>query len=162
MIIKTPYGTPVLAQRSDLIGAMEAPMPMISETARLGTSAHNAWRDIGSFGAVGHWHPMLAEVEAQGDRPGARRRVITTQGARQVERLSAFDPEGFRYTYTIEKSALPVSNYRAELRVDEAGRDRSRLTWSAAFDATANAPETTEAVRQFLRAGLDNLTARYP
>lgn len=136
-------------------------MPMISETARLGTSARNAWLEIGSFGAVGHWHPMLAAVEAEGDTPGARRRVTTTQGDRQVERLSAFDPQRLRYAYTMEKTALPVSNYRAEFRVDEAGRERSRVTWSAAFDVAANAPDAEALIRQFLRAGLDSLTARY-
>jgi len=45
-------------------------MPRITKVVRIDRDADTSWRDIGGFGAVGKWHPLLAKVESQGERTG--------------------------------------------------------------------------------------------
>ena len=138
-------------------------MVEVTETARIGLNADAAWQRLGSFGSVGEWHPMLSKVESEGDRPGARRHVETTEGARQVERLEAFDPVSHDYRYVMEETALPVSDYRAEFCVDGDGEGESTVIWSARFEVqSASRDEDVEAIRRFLKAGMDDLKKRYP
>ena len=40
-------------------------MTKIVETVRIAEDPDTLWREIGEFGAVGHWHPMLAKVDAR-------------------------------------------------------------------------------------------------
>jgi hypothetical protein len=138
-------------------------MVEVKETAKIGLSADAAWRRIGSFGSVGEWHPMLAKVDSEGDTPGSRCHVKTTEGGRQVERLEAFDPANHVYRYVIDETALPVCDYHAELRIDGDGDNASTIIWSAQFEvASDDKHQGIDAVRQFLKAGLDDLGKRYP
>lgn len=133
-------------------------MQHVSETVRLATSAQRAWSRIGGFGSVADWHPMLARVDVDGSGPGAVRTAHGKDGSQQRERLDGVDEQQHAYRYTMLSTALPVSNYTAEFRIDEAGEDASVVTWSARFDVSAGEPgQAIEAVRGFLRAGLDAL-----
>ena len=40
-------------------------MTKIVETVRIAEDPDTLWREIGEFGAVGHWHPMLAKVDSE-------------------------------------------------------------------------------------------------
>jgi hypothetical protein len=48
-------------------------MAHVEAAALVDRDADALWREIGSFRAVGEWHPMLARVEANGEAPGALR-----------------------------------------------------------------------------------------
>lgn len=85
-------------------------MPTIEETIHLTLPPDEAWRRFGAFGDVGRWHPTLASVESEGDKPGARRIAHAKDGGTQVERLTDYDAARRRYTYAMEKTALPVKN----------------------------------------------------
>ena len=136
-------------------------MAQVSESARIGMDASGLWEQVGRFGEF-VWHPLLARVESIGNQPGALRHLETTDGQRQIERLDEIDAEHHLYRYTIQESALPIDNYRAELRIDALSDHSSWVTWSARFDVLAG-DEVTEAdsVRRFLRMGLDGLRAYY-
>ena len=133
-------------------------MPHVIETMRIGVDPETLWRKAGHFGDVGAWHPALAKVDSEGDRPGALRRVETKQGDRQVEQLDQVDPRQHLYRYSLKETAMPVANYTAEFRIDRAAEGASTVIWSASFDVTAGNEENgAEMIRQFLKRGLLNL-----
>jgi uncharacterized protein YndB with AHSA1/START domain len=137
-------------------------MPHVEVTAEVPVEPERLWHAIGSFQGVGEWHPMLARVEGEGEEPGAIRTATGTDGSRQVERLREVDPGRRRYRYEMESSAMPVRDYRAELRVDPADDGASVVRWTSDFSCLdADEEQTVEGVRAFLRAGVDAVTERY-
>jgi predicted enzyme related to lactoylglutathione lyase len=137
-------------------------MPAISETVRIAKDASTLWGEIGRFGAVGAWHPMLANVEADGERPGALRSAQGRDGQTQVERLVASAPDRRSYRYEMASTKMPVANYLAEFQVDDNGDNTSTVRWRAELDTTSSdGAGTVAAIRAFFRAGLDNLAVLY-
>ena len=137
-------------------------MTKIVETVRIAEDPDTLWREIGEFGAVGHWHPMLAKVDSEGDREGALRMAEGRDGSRQTERqrLLEMAPEHHRYRYRMEITALPVRDYVGELRVEGNADQTSTVKWSAEFEPTSgDEAGTAQTIRGFLKAGLDNLRA---
>ncbi len=136
-------------------------MIAVSESARVALDAEHLWEEVGRFGEL-VWHPWLARVESIGNQPGAMRHMETTDGRRQVERLDEIDPERHLYRYTVQDSSLPFENYRAELRIEARSPRSSWVTWSAHFGVTVgDEGAESDALRRFLRTGLDGLRARY-
>jgi mxaD protein len=131
-------------------------MPRITQAAIVRSDSETLWKEIGGFGSVGEWHPMLQSVGVFGEGTGATRVARAKGGGGQVERLQTLDPIQHVYRYTIEQSSLPVSDYVGELRVDPTGEPRrSNVVWSAEFGLTSEGDgRTIEAVRKFLQAGV--------
>jgi hypothetical protein len=92
-------------------------MHHVEQTSEVAMSADALWQTIGAFQGIGDWHPMLAEVRGEGEHPGAIRTAVGEDGSEQVERLQEIDPAHRRYRYTMQASAMPVRDYRAELQV---------------------------------------------
>jgi mxaD protein len=135
-------------------------MTKIVETVRVAEDPDTLWREIGEFGAVGNWHPMLAKVDSEGDREGSLRMAEGRDGSRQTERLLQMAPEHHLYRYRMELSALPVRDYIGELRVEGNPDHTSTVKWSAEFEPTSgDEAGTVQTVRSFLKAGLDHLRA---
>lgn len=86
-------------------------MPSITETATIRSDPETLWREIGGFGSVAEWHPLLQSIEVMGDGVGAMRVAHGGDGSEQVERLQMIDAEHHRYRYTLEQSPMPVRNY---------------------------------------------------
>jgi mxaD protein len=125
-------------------------------------SADALWQEIGSFGGIGAWHPMLDRVESTGERAGSCRTAHGKDGSEQVERLQQTMPHRHLYRYTIERSALPIRDYVGELKVDDNGNDTSTVTWASYFDVTDGEEAKVERkIEGFLQAGLDRLKQRY-
>jgi hypothetical protein len=138
-------------------------MTRITEATTIGVDAETLWREVGDFGSVGKWHPMLESVETNGQGPGATRIAHgKTGGGDQLERLQTSDPRGHLYRYTLEQTPMPVRNYTGEFRIDPAGDSSSTVTWSADFELVRGEdPETVESVRQFLHAGVQSLERQF-
>jgi hypothetical protein len=134
----------------------------IKATKYIPVGADELWRDIGSFQAVGDWHPMLASVEGEGEQPGAQRVARTNDGQRQVERLREISQEGRFYRYVMESTPLPVTGYVGEFRVEPAGDAASTVVWASDFkDTSGDADGTSSMINGFLTAGLAALGDRY-
>ena len=137
-------------------------MPRITRTVTIAAAPERLWNEVGAFGDVGDWHPMLNSVEIHSEGRRVTRVARAKGGATQVERLQAFDPERHLYRYTMERSDLPVHDYTGEFQIVPAGDGASTVSWSAKFEL---APEgdgrTIEAVRRFLQAGTESLRQRY-
>lgn len=137
-------------------------MPNVVQSTRIPMNAVALWRETGAFGAVGDWHPMLEDVDSEGDVAGATRTARAADGSTQVERLRAFDANRHVYHYTMESTALPVRDYVGEFRIDDNGDGTSTVTWSARFDVSEGVDdEVVEMIGGFLKAGIHNLEHRY-
>lgn len=134
-------------------------MTRIIESVRIAAPPDRLWREIGGFGSVGKWHPLLARVDSEGERTGSRRTAEGQDGGRQVERLLELSPEGHFYTYRMESSAMPVRDYVGELRVEDDGDSGSTVIWSAEFEPAGGGDERqiAQSVHSFLKTGLDHL-----
>ena len=137
-------------------------MPRITETVRIRMDADSLWNEIGGFGAVGEWHPMLDAVDVRGDSRGAMRVAHGKSGEEQTERLQAVSPSRHMYRYTIEHTAMPVCDYLGEFRVVPEDETRSCVVWSVRFELTADGSgKDIESVRKFLHTGTESLKGRY-
>jgi mxaD protein len=136
-------------------------MVRVVEKVRVAEQADALWQEIGKFGAVGQWHPMLARVDSQGEGAGCLRTAEGRDGSRQTERLLEAEPKRHFYRYRMESTAMPVRGYRAELRVEDNRDGTSTIVWSAEFQPTADDSRTIEGIRRFLKAGLDNIGDRH-
>ena len=61
-------------------------MTKIVESVRIAEDPDKLWREIGKFGAVGTWHPMLSKVDSEGAAraPCAWPRAATEAGTLNV------------------------------------------------------------------------------
>jgi carbon monoxide dehydrogenase subunit G len=126
-------------------------MPEIQVEQEIGAAADAVWPVISDFAGIGRFMPGLEKVEVQGQGIGAIRTVSTAGGGKIQERLEAFDPAARSFTYSLLPGAVPVENYRATVRLFEAGSGRTRVSWSARFDA----PGMTEAQIAPLSKGME-------
>jgi hypothetical protein len=137
-------------------------MPAITETAEINVNTDALWKEIGGFGAVGDWHPMLERLDVSRAGKRATRIARGKDGSEQVERLTRIDPSRHVYQYTMERSALPVRDYVGKFHIEPVGSDASRVVWSAQFELADDGDgKTIETVRQFLHAGTENLKTKY-
>lgn len=110
----------------------------IIESVRVAEAPEALWHEIGGFGAVGKWHPLLARVDCEGERTGCRRTAEGQDGSRQVERLLEASSDGHFYRYTMESTGMPVRDYVGELRVENDGDSGSTVVWSAEFEPASD------------------------
>lgn len=137
-------------------------MPHAEANATVAVDADTLWRDAGGFEAVGDWHPWLASVTADGDQPGSPRTAVTQEGGEQVERLDHVDAANRSYRYTMVSTAMPVTNYVADFRIEPAGRQSSTVRWSSEFDVTSgDEADAVGMIEGFLTAGVEALRRRY-
>src|SRR5262249_47240260 len=137
----------------------EVPMSHAFAAVSIARNAEALWQEIGSFGGIGKWHPLLDRVESTGERAGSRRTAHAKDGSEQVELLQQTKPHQHVYRYTIERSALPIKGYVGEFKIDDNGDGTSTVTWSSSFDVTdGEEAKVEQKVEGFLRAALAHLT----
>ena len=74
-------------------------MARVTEKVSIPMDPDLLWENIGGFGAVGIWHPMLEKVDVQREELGAVRTAHGRDGSTHVERLMDMEPEQHRYRY---------------------------------------------------------------
>ena len=137
-------------------------MPKVTMSTPVAMNADALWQAIGSFAAIGDWHPMVEKVEAQGENKGSIRTLQLIGGAKLVERLEEVSPTERLYRYTITQSPLPIRDYVSEIRVKDNGDGTSTVEWSSDFAVnTSNESDVVKTIQEVYRAGLDNLTKLY-
>jgi Polyketide cyclase / dehydrase and lipid transport len=94
--------------------------------------ARELWALIGDFGDTSRWSGRPAGACVQEGRGIGSLRTLTLDDGRQiVDRLEA-EGENF-YSYSIVRSPLPVSSYKATMAVAPVDASSSQLTWSGEF-----------------------------
>jgi len=137
----------------------------VNEQVMVTASADTVWNLIGDFGSLDKWHPGVVSetVTGTGTRAGDTRVLKLKDGGTITEQLVNRDPANRKYTYTIQDSPLPVTEYLSTLKVLPAGDNLSRVVWSATFDAAkgTSAKDAMAAVRNVYSAGFQALVKRF-
>ncbi len=135
-------------------------MAKVNMTTDLDVAADQLWSLIGGFNALPDWHPAVEKSELQEE--GNMRVLSLAGGGEIVEKLEKHDDNERIYSYTITNSPLPVSNYRAEIKVIDNGEGKSSVEWSSEFSAEgASENEAIDVISGIFQAGLDNLKKMY-
>ena len=137
-------------------------MPKVTMSTPVAMNADALWQSIGSFAAIGQWHPMMERVDSDGESKGSLRTLRLIGGAKLVERLEDVSPTERLYRYSIVESPLPISDYFAEIRVKDNGDGTSTVEWSSDFNVnTSSERDVVKTVQEVYQAGLDNLSKLY-
>ncbi len=112
----------------------ETTMANVTISEAIAAPAEQVWALIRDFGSIADWLPAAEASEADGSGVGAIRSLALAGGASARERLEVFDDAARSYTYTVIDSTLPMTGYRATIRVEDAGAETCTLHWSSAFD----------------------------
>jgi mxaD protein len=137
-------------------------MPKVTMSTPVAMNADALWQSIGSFAAIGHWHPMMERVDTDGETKGSLRTLRLIGGAKLVERLEEVSPTERLYRYSILESPLPISDYVSEIRVKDNGNGTSTVEWSSDFKVNSNSErDVVKTVQEVYQAGLDNLGKLY-
>lgn len=133
----------------------------VERSALIARPPAEVWAFAGPFCALASWHPMIARCEDLVIDGKPYRRLVTRERDAFLEREIARDEAGMSYRYAIERSPLPVEDYRATFRVEPAAGG-SRVVWRADFDvaAKADAQAVERTVAEIYEAGLAGLAAR--
>ena len=137
-------------------------MPKVTMSTPVAMNADALWQSIGSFAAIGQWHPMMERVDTDGETKGSLRTLRLIGGAKLVERLEEVSPTERLYRYSILESPLPISDYFAEIRVKDNGDGSSTVEWSSDFKVNSSSErDVVKTVQEVYQAGLDNLGKLY-
>jgi carbon monoxide dehydrogenase subunit G len=110
-------------------------VPEIRIDEEIRAAADAVWPVVSDFAGITRYMAGLEKVEVQGKGIGAVRTVTVAGGNKLQERLEAFDPKARSFSYSILPGGMPVQNHLATVKLSDAGAGRSRITWSARFDA---------------------------
>jgi hypothetical protein len=130
-------------------------MTEIRVEQELPAAADAVWKVLRDFGGNARWSPSVTSCEVEGSGVGAVR-TIRAGGSVIRERLESFDDARRSFSYAILAGGLPVSNFVGRISVSPAAGSRSRMLWTAAFDAPGLSPEQ---VRE-LASGIESSFAR--
>lgn len=134
-------------------------MTKVSMTTELNVPANEVWKVIGGFNAVPDWHPAVEDSHTEGEGEGSVRRLSLVGGGIVVERPESVDDEERVYSYSIVDSPLPVSDYKATIRVRDKGDGTATVVeWSSEFDPSgASESEASQVIQGIYNAGLGSL-----
>lgn len=125
-------------------------MSQVEKQVTLRAAPIKVWITIRAFGTVDRYLPPVEAVKVSGAGPGMQRVMTLADGAQVTEQLEAIDDEGRELQYTMVEAPLPLTDYRATMRVQPGEGGGSVVTWSATFTPD----EAPEADIQELLGGL--------
>jgi len=116
---------------------------------------------IGSFCAIGDWHPAIAKCTEDGKAPSTRTLVTKDGKATFVELETARSDVEHRYSYTFTSAPVPVTNYSSTLSVNPKGPGVSTVTWAGAYTSNpGNEKDAADALSGIYESGLAAIKAR--
>lgn len=132
-------------------------MTAVKLSQDLPVSANAVWGVVGSFNGLPDWHPAVEKSETKTEDGVKVRTLSLVGGGKIIERLEGADEKDRSYSYSILSSPLPVADYTATIRVQEAGSG-CVVEWSSEF-TPSGAPESdaAAAIRGVYEAGFENL-----
>jgi hypothetical protein len=130
-------------------------METVQVDSTLSSDAADVWDFIGAFGDLDVWHPWVPNCTISSN---GRTRTIDLGTTKAVESLVGPPSSEFAHTYVVEESPMPVTNYRATLRVDSLDQG-CLFVWKAEFEASD--ASATGLIQRFFESGLAALKARF-
>jgi hypothetical protein len=121
-------------------------------------SPEAVWETLRKFGDLEEFLPMVASCRLEGSGVGAKRTLVTRDGAEILEELVALDDQERTLRYKILDSPLPFDDYLATVRVRSIDNHHSEIDWSSTFQPEG-APEAdaVEMVRGIYAAAINGL-----
>jgi hypothetical protein len=113
------------------------------------------WGLLANFGDL-TWTKGWSKLETEGEGIGMIRRVILPGIDPIEEKLESMDHTQRRYSYTIPKMPMPVSDYRADVSVVAAGDAATRVIWHCTAVADGASDEGATQIMQDTYAMLLN------
>lgn len=113
-----------------------APALKTTESVTINAPASEVWTRVKDFDGLHKWHPAVAKdeiVAGENNKPGAVRLLTLKDGGTIKEELQKMNNAGKSYQYKIIEGVLPVSSYSSTVSVKEAGKGKSKVTWSGNF-----------------------------
>lgn len=143
------------------VGIAPAFAASISRSADVEASASAVWSLIGPFCAIKNWLPPVGECIEDGKAPPTRVLVTKDGKAAFVETQTARNDNERSYSYAFLSSPLPVSNYKATIKVTAKGDGSSTITWSGSYTPDEGKEKAaSEALIGVYEAGLAEIKAR--
>lgn len=129
-------------------------MASVHEQESYEVPADAMWQRIGDFQELHAWHPAVISQDAL---DGGKVRVLHLEGGGTITE-TLVDQGERSYTYRIDDSPLPVSDYTATTAVIEDDGGGCTIDWRADFEAAgASDEEAQEVIRGIFRSGLEAL-----
>ncbi len=146
----------------------------VTESVTLDMPPAKAWAKVGSFQDMSWDADTTGTSGSGGNQPDRAMRAVTlSSGTTMQESLYRYDAAAMSYAYHVDHvdvTKLPVQNASATLEVVQAeGGAKSMVRWKFAFYRNLapgeGAPDAAdakavEAMKRFMRAGLDGLKTR--
>jgi len=152
MIYRTAMGVLALAFMTTGASAVE-----VKRKVEVDGEIAKVWSQVGGWCAIGTWHPVIAKCE-ESEAGGKKQRTLTTKDGGVIkETMISSTPTS--YTYQIDESPLPVSNYQATFSVvpDDDDKEEVNVVWSAKFDPKGPEADAKKTMDGVFKAGLDNI-----
>ena len=134
----------------------------VKRTVEVKGTKSQIWGKVGGWCAIADWHPAIAKCE-ETTSGGKKHRVLTTKDGGVIKE-SMLKSGKNSYTYQIDESPLPVSNYTSTLSVKGDRNDKSKVdvTWAAKFDPKGASEEDAKKVMDgIFKGGLDGIASKY-
>jgi hypothetical protein len=122
--------------------------------------ASKVWSQIGGWCAISDWHPAIAKCEESKDGNTLRRTLTTKDGGVIKETMTKQGPTS--YSYKIDESPLPVSDYTATFAVSQKKKKQGQVNvlWSAKFTPKGKEADAKKVMDGILSSGLDQIKTK--
>ncbi len=110
-------------------------MVNVHVTDTVEASADTVWKMLYDFGGLENLLPdMIETCTVEGVGLGATRDIVMKDGGSAFETMSKLDEAGKCFSYTLDRSTLPLENYEATVKVSDVGGNKCQIDWSSEFD----------------------------
>ena len=138
------------------LGTAGASAEAITKTADINGTPAQIWAAIGPFCSIADWHPAIGKCTTDGKTPPTRTLVTKDGKATFVELQTARNDAGYSYSYAIESSPLPLTDYKSTIKVEPKGTTMSTITWMSTYTPAAGKEAAAkDAVGGIYQSGLD-------
>ncbi len=136
-------------------GPLAARAASVSKSIDVKAPPSEVWARVGPFCSIKEWHPDFGQCTQTG---GVR--TLTTKDGRGpfVEKQVASEAKATSYSYTIEKSPLPLTSGKATFKVVPKGENVSTVEWSSTYTPNKGQEQAAnDAIAALFQAGLDSI-----
>ena len=123
--------------------------------------APKVWAQIGGWCAIADWHPAIAKCE-ESSANGKPVRTLTLKDGGVIKETQ-LKTTATSYTYQIDESPLPVTNYTATFAIaPDDDESEVNVIWSAKFDPKgASEDEAEKVIAGIFKDGLDAIKKKH-
>ncbi len=131
-------------------------------TATYKTSADKLWKLVEFHQPSENIMPPIETSKLTGNGVGAIKLNNLKGGGELALQLVYFEPKSMAFNYVIQKSPLPLKNYVGQVRVEDLGNNRAKLTWSSVYDPKGvDSTKADEIVNGFYKSIIGRIGEKY-